>query len=245
MSAYDALAPWYDDLTADVPYAAYADFYERVFKEDGGEFRLLLDLCCGTGTLAIEMSRRGYDMIAADASEEMLMAAMRKAGASGAPIPLFIRQRAGELDLFGTVDAAYSSLDSLSYVDAAELDACFAGLRYFIRPGGLLVFDLRTEEFLRGMDGSVSVDETDDVFCVWRGSYDAGAGALRYGMDIFSRVNGDMYSRADEEHVEYAHSPEAVREMLERHGFVNVRTRPDGPMAGPGRVYIQAVRGES
>lgn len=31
MSAYDALAPWYDALTPDVPYEQYADFYERVF----------------------------------------------------------------------------------------------------------------------------------------------------------------------------------------------------------------------
>ena len=73
MSAYDALAPWYDSLTADVPYAEYAGFYERLFRENGGEFKLILDLCCGTGTLALMMAERGYDMIAADGSEEMLM----------------------------------------------------------------------------------------------------------------------------------------------------------------------------
>ena len=44
MSCYDALAPWYDSLTGDVPYGAIADFYESVFQDDGGEFRLLLDL---------------------------------------------------------------------------------------------------------------------------------------------------------------------------------------------------------
>ena len=45
MSAYDALAPWYDALTPDVPYEQYADFYERVFAGREGEFKLLLDLC--------------------------------------------------------------------------------------------------------------------------------------------------------------------------------------------------------
>ena len=117
-------------------------------------------------------------------------------------MPLFICQGAGELDLYGTVDAAYSSLDSLSYVPLDELDECFRRLRLFIRPGGVLVFDLRTPEFLRGMDGSVSVDETDDVFCVWRGRFDEEAQAMRYGMDIFSRVKGDTYSHANEEHIE-------------------------------------------
>ena len=31
MNCYDALAPWYDSLTGDVPYAAIADFYETEF----------------------------------------------------------------------------------------------------------------------------------------------------------------------------------------------------------------------
>ena len=244
MSAYEALAPWYDAFTRDVPYEAYADFYEKLFRERDGQFRLLLDLCCGTGTLALIMAGRGYDMIAADASEEMLMEAREKAWARGGDCPLFICQRAGGLDLYGTVDAAYSSLDSLSYVPFEELEECFARLRNFIRPGGLFTFDLRTPEFLRGMDSSASVDETDGVLCLWRGRYDAGAGALRYGMDIFERVEGGLYERSNEEHTEYAHEFGAVKAALERHGFTDVRARPDGPMAGRDRIHIECVRGE-
>ena len=45
MTAYSALAAWYDELTRDVPYAAFADYYERLFAERGGETKLLLDLC--------------------------------------------------------------------------------------------------------------------------------------------------------------------------------------------------------
>ena len=55
MSAYEALAPWYDAFTRDVDYERFADFYEALFRANGGEFRLLLDLCCGTGTLALIM----------------------------------------------------------------------------------------------------------------------------------------------------------------------------------------------
>ena len=245
MTAYSSLAAWYDELTRDVPYPAFADYYEGLFRARGGETGLILDLCCGTGSLACLMAARGYDVIAADASADMLMSAREKASALGVgKMPLFINQSAQELDLYGTVDAAYSSLDSLSYVPTRELDECFRRLRLFIRPGGLLIFDLRTPEFLRSMDGSVSVDETDDVFCVWRGRFDERRGALKYGMDIFSRVRGDTYRHANEEHTEYAHSTEAVMDMLSRHGFVNVRERPDGPMAGPERVFIEAARGE-
>lgn len=243
MSSYEALAPWYDALTRDVNYERFADFYEALFRADGGEFSLLLDLCCGTGTLALIMASRGYDMIAADGSGDMLMAAREKAYASGGPMPLFICQGAGKLDLYGTVDAAYSSLDSLNYVPFPELEECFARLRNFVRPGGLFIFDLRTPEFLRSMDGSVSVDETDDVLCLWRGRFDESACALRYGMDIFEREEGDLYLRSNEEHTEYAHEPEKVMAALESAGFTEPRFCPEGPMAGPDRVFIVCKRG--
>ena len=79
MSCYNGLAPWYDKLTGDVPYGSFADFYEEEFRADGGEFSMLLDLCCGTGTLTWELARRGYEMIAVDQSPDMLMEAQSKA----------------------------------------------------------------------------------------------------------------------------------------------------------------------
>lgn len=138
MTAYSSLAAWYDELTRDVPYPAFADYYEGLFRARGGETGLILDLCCGTGSLACLMAARGYDVIAADASADMLMSAREKASALGVgKMPLFINQSAQELDLYGTVDAAYSSLDSLSYVPFSDLPEVFRRLRLFIRPGGL------------------------------------------------------------------------------------------------------------
>ena len=43
MSAYGALAAWYDALTRDVDYAAFADFYEQCFQQGRGACRTLLD----------------------------------------------------------------------------------------------------------------------------------------------------------------------------------------------------------
>ena len=37
MSCYGPLAAWYDQLTGDVPYAAFADLYEAEFARCGGE----------------------------------------------------------------------------------------------------------------------------------------------------------------------------------------------------------------
>ena len=223
MSCYGPLAAWYDQLTGDVPYSQFADFYEAEFRRRGGEFRLLLDLCCGTGTLTCEMSRRGYEMIAVDSSPDMLMQAQEKAAGLELP-PLFICQDAEDLDLYGTVDAAYCSLDGMNYLPPDTLPELFRRLKLFIRPGGLLIFDIRPEDWLRALDGGVFVDETDDVLCLWRADLDAEAQAIVYGMDIFSR-RGKLWERSSEEHVEYAHSEEALRTLMERNGFSDIRFR--------------------
>ena len=242
MSCYDALAPWYDSLTGDVPYGAIADLYEQEFQADGGVFHLLLDLCCGTGSMTWELAGRGYEMIAADRSVDMLMQAQSKQGKCAVP-PLFLCQAAEELDLYGTVDAAVCCLDGLNYIPADTLAEVFRRLHLFIRPGGLLIFDIRTPDFLRGLNGQVFVDEKEDVLCLWRADFDEDASALIYGMDLFTR-RGRLWERSGEEHVEYAHEPGMLRTLLEGAGFDNVRLRSDGPQGGAGRLYIIARRNQ-
>lgn len=241
MSCYGALAAWYDALTGDVPYGEFADYYEAEFRRDGSEFSCILDLCCGTGTLTCEMARRGYELIAVDASVDMLMQAQGKAAVLS-PSPLFLCQEAGALDLYGTVDAAYCSLDGMNYIPREELPRLFHRLRLFIRPGGLLIFDLRSPEWLESMDGQIYVDEREDVLCLWRAELDPAAEAVSYGMDIFSR-EGALWRRDWEEHLEYIHRFDALRPMMAGEGFTDIALRTDGPQGALGRQFIIAKRG--
>ena len=240
MSCYGPLASWYDQLTGDVPYQAFAAYYEAEFARKGGEFRLLLDLCCGTGTLTAMMAARGYEMIAVDASEDMLMEAREKAASLPTP-PLFLLQSAEELDLYGTVDAAYCSLDAMNYLPRELLPEVFRRLHLFVRPGGLLIFDVLTSEWMRALDGQVFVDENDDVLCLWRADYDEEEDAIVYGMDLFTR-RGRLWERSEEEHVEYIHSCELLRELLEAAGFADIQLKLDGPQSDNGRLYVVAAR---
>ena len=240
MNAYGPLAFWYDRLTLDIPYEAFVDFYEKEFSADGGEFKILLDLCCGTGTLTWLLAERGYEMIAADASPDMLMQAASKAAEVSVP-PLFLCQDASALDLYGTVDAAVCSLDGMNYIPESELPEVFHRLHLFVRPGGLLIFDIKTPEWFRSVDGSVSVDETEDMLCLWRAEFDTEDNAICYGVDIFSK-SGNLWRRDSEEHIEYAHSPERLAELLEIAGFENVRLCCDCPQSDGGRLFITAKR---
>ena len=229
MNCYGALSVLYDELTRDVRYSDFIDFYKAEFANDGGEFRLILDLCCGTGTLTKMMSDEGYDMIAIDASESMLMEAQNKC-----PGVLFLCQEAGEIDLYGTVDAAYSSLDSINYIEKEELQSCFGRLKFFIRPGGLFIFDIRQRQWLEDMNGYTSVDEGDDYLCLWRADFEEDA--LIYGLDLFTK-EGRLWKRSSEEHIEYAYDLEELKSYLEESGFDLLKTE-----AYRDRLFIVAKR---
>lgn len=213
MNAYSSLSAKYDSLTGDVPYSKFIDLYESEFSENGGEFRLILDLCCGTGTLTAMMAEKGYEMIGVDASESMLMEAMQKS-----PGTLFICQDAVELDLYGTVDACISSLDSINYIPPSDFPEVLRRLHLFIRPEGLLIFDIRPEEWLRSMNGATSVDETDDTLCLWRSDYDETENFLCHGIDLFER-QGKLWKRSCEEHIEYAYSLDFITDCLQTAHF--------------------------
>lgn len=238
MEAYGSLAPLYDRLTGDVPYEEFSDYYHNLIKQYCPHAHTLLDLGCGTGSLTALMSRRGYEMIAVDASPEMLSIARDKcAELQLSPQPLFLCQNMTELDLFGTVDAAYSSLDSINYLPGPDLPEVFELLHLFIEPGGLFIFDIHSPERLRALDGSVSVDEDEDMLCLWRGEFDCTENALFYGIDLFTR-RGRFWQRSFEEHVEYLHEPTELKQLLEQAGFEDITVLSDGPQSEMGRLFI-------
>ena len=85
---YEITAEFYDSINAHVDYKAWADFIERIFeKYCAAKPSLVLDLGCGTGTLTLELARRGYDMTGADNSPEMLARARENADDAGFTAP--------------------------------------------------------------------------------------------------------------------------------------------------------------
>ena len=249
MSAYEALAGYYDELTDDVGYAHRADHIEKLFKKSRIPIHTVLDLACGTGTMTAILTERGYELIAVDGSADMLMVAREKAeGLQGEP-PIFLEQPMPELDLYGTVDAAICCLDSLNYLTRpADVQKTFERLHLFIAPGGLLVFDISSALKLRELDGQVFLDETDDVYCVWRAEYQKRNQTVTYWMDIFSQREDGAWDRSFEEHRQRAYEVDDLKTWLMEAGFTNIRTYGDCRMSAPRereqRIYFTAIRGK-
>lgn len=244
MSSYEALARFYDELTEDVDYGAWADFYERLFARAARPIHTVLDLACGTGTLTCLLAERGYEMIGVDASEEMLLEAAEKAAVLPADKrPMFLHQPMEELDLYGTIDACVCALDSVNYVtEPKKLRRAFERVQLFLMPGGLFIFDINTPAKLRGMDGQMFLDEREEVYCVWRA--ECRGRLCTYGFDLFTREENGLWSRAWEEHQEYAYEPAELEEYLHQAGFDQVRWYGDRKLRRPAereaRIFMTA-----
>ena len=244
MSSYRFLAGCYDRFTYDVDYAAWAGYIEKHFRKRPLPGNTVLDLACGTGSLTRELALRGYEMIGADQSPEMLAEAAEK-NRGAAPIePIFLCQSMEKLDLYGTIDACVCCLDSVNYVtDPKKLARAFQRVHLFLMPGGLFLFDVNTPEKLAGLDGQVFLDETEDAYCVWRAEFSRRI--CTYFMDIFRLdPSTGQWDRGEELHRERAYTVEELTTLLEGAGFVDVRTwgerklRP--PKPGEQRIFFTA-----
>ena len=241
MNSYQTLSAYYDRFTDDVGYEQWADFFEQLFAREGIKPKLVLDLACGTGSLTRLLAERGYDMIGADASPEMLMQAMQNT-IDCDPRPLLINQRMEELDLYGNVDACLCCLDSVNYVtDPGDLAEAFHRVHLFLDPDGLFVFDINTPEKFARIDGESYVREDEGVFCVWQAAVEDGLCA--YQFDIFEQ-DGESWSRAQETHEERVYTPEELTAMLEQAGFTEIKTYGNQSFApvqgGEDRIYFTA-----
>lgn len=247
MDAYHALARSYDRLTDDVDYAAVVDFYWDILKREQLKPETAVDLACGTGSVALLLAQQGLKVTAVDMSPEMLCVAQQKAQVLENP-PIFVCQQLQQLRLPKGVDLAVCALDSIDYItDPEDCREAICRVYRVLNPGGCFIFDVNTPEKLRAMDGQVFLDEDEDVYCVWRGEFDAQSNICSYGMDLFQR-NGSTWQRSFEEHREYAYSAQQLTAYLKAAGFTNICVFGDRRLAPPAegeqRIYIKARKGK-
>lgn len=242
MDNYTGLAECYDALTTDVGYPQWADYVQWHFDRQKSPVRTVAELACGTGSLTKLLAERGYEMTAIDLSPDMLTVAAQKCG--DLPV-LFLCQDMSRLTLLEPVDAVICCLDSVNYVTKpAALRRTFQRVFRCLKPGGLFLFDAKTPKALESADGEMYLDETDEVFCVWRGEYSPRRRICGYGIDLFRQREDGAWERESEYHEEYAYTPEELAEFLTEAGFADIRRygnlKKRAPADGEMRIFFAA-----
>ncbi len=217
--SYDSFSRFYDSLTDNVEYKKRADYFCRLLSMCGVDGGILLDLGCGTGSMSIEMARRGFDVIGVDLSIGMLNEARSKAFESGEQI-LLLNQSMDDLDLYGTVDCAVCVLDGINHLSGEEqVRASFEKVSLFMNPGGAFAFDVNTlYKHKNILADNVYVYETDNVYCVWQNSFNEADSSVDITLDFFEEEDGAYY-RSEESFTEKAYELADISSWLEQAGF--------------------------
>ncbi len=216
--AYEVFADYYDKLTGNVEYKKRAEYLLSVLKEHNHSPGLTLDLACGTGSLTLELKKLEVDVYGIDGSADMLSVALQKAAEEGEQI-LYLCQRMQSIDLYGTIDTCFCTLDSINHmVNKNDVQKTFNRVSLFMNEGGLFVFDVNTvykhKEVLRD---NVFVFDTDEVYCVWQNT-PGEDNIVEISLDFFI-PEGQAYYRMNETFKERAYTTEELTDMLNAAGF--------------------------
>ncbi len=218
MSGYGEFATVYDLLTENVPYDEIAEYYDSIIRSSGANGKLLLDLGCGTGNLTLRLAAMGYDVIASDASAEMLTIACSKPNSGNVQ---FICQSMTETELYGTVDIAVSTLDSINHLESPEeILTCFKKTAENMSEGGLFLFDVNTIYKHRCiLADNTFIYDVEGVYCAWSNEYDPADNSVGIELDLFYENEDGSYDRGYESFREIALPQEDIRQLLEEAGF--------------------------
>ena len=181
----------------------------------------VLDIGCGSGSLTIELEKRGYRMIGADISSEMLALADRKSRDAGLNIQ-YIARDMRDITLANKVDAVVSCLDSINYLTHG-LNRCFKSVADCLNPGGLFIFDINTPEKFKNVYGQRDyIIENEGVTLAWQNDFNEESGICEFYLSFFIEQPDGSYIRRDETQYERMYSYREIRASLLRAGLIPI-----------------------
>ncbi len=190
----------------------------------GREQHSLLDICCGTGQLALNFLDDGYQVTGLDLSEGMLEYARSNAAAyivSGQA--RFVQADASNFSLPERFGLAVSTFDALNHLpDFDALKGCFLSVHPLLLEGGLFIFDLNTREGLRRWT-SISIEDSPELMLVTRALFDEASQRAFMRISGFVQQSDKGYERFEETAYEVAFDLAEVKEALFQTGFRTVR----------------------
>jgi SAM-dependent methyltransferase len=216
----------------------------------GQTHRFVLDLCCGTGQLALHFLGRGYTVVGLDLSEHMLQLARQNASqylASGQV--QFIQGDATRFTLATQVGLVTSTYDALNHLESLDaLRDCFRCVFAALTGGGLFIFDLNTRVGLRRWN-NINVYDRPDTLMILRGIFDGQGDRALTKASGFARAPDGLYERFDETVFNTVFELRGVRDALRDTGWKRVhfariedlRTPLDDPET-EGRVFVVAEK---
>jgi SAM-dependent methyltransferase len=230
---------WWEDLfnddylrtcekMTDEQYAREVDFIEDSLGiERGGA---MLDLGCGTGRHAIELARRGYEVVGFDLSLAMLARAGDEAQEREAKLT-FVQGDMREMTFEEQFDGVYCWNTTFGYFEEDKNAAVVDRVHRSLRAGGLFLLDVANRDFLIRQSPSLAWFEGDGCVCMDEMSVDFITSRMKIKRTM-------MLDDGRSREIEYSmriYSLHELGKILHEHGFKV--TEVSGRLATPGVFF--------
>ncbi len=180
---------------------------------------LLLDVCCGSGQWARELTQLGYRVTGLDASQAMISLARQTA-----PSARFLVADARNFYFVNSFSGVISAFNSLAHASCAEqLLLIFRNVRRALARDAAFVFDLSMEEaYLSRWRGRFSSQSGELAFTV-EASYDCVSRTAQNQIYIANR-NSESVSSTAFTISQHCYSEDEIRDALRLAGFHKIES---------------------
>ena len=165
---------------------------------------MVLELACGTGSLSIEMAKRGYEMIGL--IYPAICCPGRKKSPWGTGLTSFSSTRTCAALSFTVLLTLCVHADSINYItEKSDLERVFRLVSMYLNPDGLFIFDINSEYKLSCFLAENTFFELDDAISwIWHNTYDPSSKLCVFELTFFRKTHNGLYARFDETHIERA-----------------------------------------
>jgi SAM-dependent methyltransferase len=165
---------WWDEIFSDDFLRAEFELTESQFLDEvnfiqeslavekGG---LVLDLACGNGRHAIELTRRGYTVVGYDLSLSQLARAGERAQRSGVKVSL-LHGDMRELAFEPTFDGIFCWNAGFGYFEEEKNQAVLRNVFRALKPGGTFLLDIPNRDFVVSQQPNQNWFEGDGCVCM-------------------------------------------------------------------------------
>ncbi|CAM3167608.1 class I SAM-dependent methyltransferase [Streptobacillus felis] len=222
----------YDEFMNFVDYKSWYKFLKSFFKNKKLK---VLDLGCGTGTLASMFSKDGHSVTAVDISDDMIEIAKNKYS------ELDIEFLKGDItkDTFGEeYDLIMCNFDTVNYFEnLKEFQFFLKNAHKSLKKDGFFIFDIVEEGIFEEIFlNDLFIDETDKYLCIMRHEKYKKFKHL-VEMTIFVKENENLYRKYTETHKKIIYDTELILDNLKNEGFILYDTARNSEY-GESRLFL-------
>jgi len=225
----EGFAQAYDEHWSPYPTRAAEQLLRLHQALDPEAERRLLDIGCGTGIVAAQFQRAGYEVTGLDISEAMLRRARTRLGDSA----VLVHGDAKDFTVAEPFPLAVSTYDIPNHLGTPEwirsyLECAFRA----VRPGGVFAFDVATRKALLGIN-AIQVRETEESILLYRGALNEAAGYGFYRISGAVRAPDGRYDRFETTITNWVVQLDQLADMLERIGWRDTYLAAPGDLLTP------------